>query len=790
MKKILKEIPILLLILGSFSLNAQLNLELVSSLDYEFVLNDIWGYTDTETGIEYALVGTTDGVSIVSLEDPSNPTEVQFIPGQNSIWRDIKTWGTFMYVTSDNTFEGLLIADLSTIDQDTAEWRYWSEDIAGRGDLLETHNIYIDEFGLVYLAGSNIGGLVVLDVKLRPWDPEVVRWIATPYSHDIYVRDSLIYSSEIYEGRLAVYDIGDLDNIVRVGTTTTPFEFTHNAWLSDDSRSVFTTDERANAFIGSYDLSDMDNIRELDRWRPAKTVGRGVIPHNVHVWDDYLVISYYTDGCIIVDAAKPDNLIEVGNFDTFLGGDGGFSGSWGAYPFLPSGLVLVSDRQSGLYVLQPNYVRGAYMDVTVLNDVTGEPIFNAEVEILSDEIVTPKASNLEGVVKTGKAIAGEYEIKASHPEYRTALVTGTFENGVQNSVEIRLTPKPRYSVWGEVLKEEDFAPVPFANVVVTDGFFLFETVADAEGRYQLDEVFEGPYRVYAGLFDQYVITELSLGGNLNRSYLTTPGYYDDFMFDYGWTVSGESTGAEWVKDVPILETYRGRECNPSVDLDDDFGDEAFMTGNRGGDAQFNSVEDGFTMLSSPVMDMSDWSAPVISFRPWLCTRFGDLNSYTVLASNGLDTVTLDTIRPEGQFGYWRDAMEVAIEDSVLAITAEMQVHFVAFNEVEANVVKAAVDQFYAFDSDPVTSVSEPIAVGKLQVYPNPGSEWIQISVSDSDVDPDQVVVYDLYGREVQSMPWPSGISTLRIDHDLPSGVYVVALTRDGTVQLAEKYIAH
>ena len=69
-------------------------------------------------------------------------------------------------------------------------------------------------------------------------------------------------------------------------------------------------------------------------------------------WDDYLIVSYYTEGCIVVDAAQPDNLVQVGNFDTFLGGaQGGFSGVWGAYPYLPSGLIIISDRSDGLFVL-------------------------------------------------------------------------------------------------------------------------------------------------------------------------------------------------------------------------------------------------------------------------------------------------------------------------------------------------------------------------------------------------------------------------------------------------------
>src|SRR5688572_30580117 len=82
---------------------AQLNMTQLGYLDipanHATELNGIWGYTD-ETGKEYALVGTKDGVSIVDVSVPSNPTEILFIAGANSIWREIKTNGDYAYVTT------------------------------------------------------------------------------------------------------------------------------------------------------------------------------------------------------------------------------------------------------------------------------------------------------------------------------------------------------------------------------------------------------------------------------------------------------------------------------------------------------------------------------------------------------------------------------------------------------------------------------------------------------------------------------------------------------------------
>lgn len=54
--------------------------------------NDIWGWTDSETGREYAIVCCTDGTSFVDVTDATNPTVLGFLPTHTvtSSWRDVK----------------------------------------------------------------------------------------------------------------------------------------------------------------------------------------------------------------------------------------------------------------------------------------------------------------------------------------------------------------------------------------------------------------------------------------------------------------------------------------------------------------------------------------------------------------------------------------------------------------------------------------------------------------------------------------------------------------------------
>ena len=88
------------------------------------------------------------------------------------------------------------------------------------------------------------------------------------------------------------------------------------------------------------------------------------IPYNTHfisttyeylnpIASSYLVTSYYTSGVTVIDASNPYNLQEVAFFDTSPNYSGSeFEGCWGAYPYLPSGLILASDQQTGLHILE------------------------------------------------------------------------------------------------------------------------------------------------------------------------------------------------------------------------------------------------------------------------------------------------------------------------------------------------------------------------------------------------------------------------------------------------------
>lgn len=441
----IKTLLFISLLLSATSVFAQLNTSLLGHLYYGGIdrrTSNIWGYV--ANGKEYALVGVFDGTSIVDVTDPTHPLEVQFIPGPNSTWREIKTWGKYAYVTNEVNL-GLQIIDLSNLPNEVSSY-WWEGGSFTHNDTItdsflvhKIHSLFIDEFGIVYLNGchqTSTVGLLMIDAAQNPTNPPIVGF-RNIYVHDCYARNNIAYTCDIYEGKVSIIDVNDKANLVLLAEQQTPNSFPHNAWLSNDSQTLFTTDEKSGAFVTAYNISDLSDITELDRYQSVP--GSGTIPHNTYVLDDYLVTSYYKNGFTIVDATYANNLIEVGNYDTspYAAGSG-FNGCWGVYPYLPSGNILASDIEEGLFIVAPNYVKACYLQGTVTNGATNVPLSGAYIKV--DTTYNTATSGFNGSFNTGAAVSGNYNIIVSADNFYTDTINVWLQNGEITTLNIELQP--------------------------------------------------------------------------------------------------------------------------------------------------------------------------------------------------------------------------------------------------------------------------------------------------------------------------------------------------------------
>ncbi|MEL6831403.1 MAG: choice-of-anchor B family protein [Bacteroidota bacterium] len=764
----------------------QLNMSLRSQLQYDTDANDVWGYVAPDDS-EYAIVGLRNGVSIVNVTDPDNATQVAFVPGDNSTWRDIKTYGEYAYVVTDqNTSdEGLTVIDLRNLPV-SVDFFHWTPEIEGLGQLRRCHNIYIDEFGYAYLAGCNInsGGMLFIDVFTTPGVPAYDGRGPSIYAHDVYTRDNLMYSSEINAGRMAIYDVSDKDNVVELGVRNTPFRFTHNIWLSDDGNVAFTTDERGNAPVAAYDVSNPMDIIELDQYRPTATLGTDVIPHNVHVWNDYLIISYYTDGGIIVDAARPDNLVEVGNFDTFFGNGQGFQGVWGAYPFLPSGIVLLSDIGDGLYVLEPNYVRAAYLEGLVTDAETGAQISGAEIIIQSTEEENVNFSRLDGTYGTGLAISGTYEVQFSKAGYEVLTTEATIENGEVTELDVQLIPLPRYSRGALIVEAEDGEPVEDGEIFLSDGFTDFFFQSNAIGEVVVDNVYEGTFEIYAGKWGYHtqLVGVIDIEDNSDLGVIElVRGYKDDFVTDQGWTTSadGSTRAGFWERAEPNGTFRNGSLVNPEFDIEGDLGDQCYVTGNFGFSSSDNDVDGGSVTLTSPVMELaSTYIEPVLTYSAWFVNIGGNLDdALDVFVSNGIERVQVAEL--DNPAAAWRDPVEITLSNFI-EITDEMQVEFVTSDfDPNGDLVEAGVDGFEIL-GEIIVDINEPVLQVDWNVAPNPFSSDFRLNYQlPSWEGSGQLTVLNALGQIVEQRQLKAEAASFDLGAAWPNGIYFIQMEVPG-----------
>lgn len=760
------------------------NMELVANVNFGEPGNDVWGYVDS-TGTEYAIMGTRNFTKIWSLEDPSNPIERASIPGPAGLWRDIKHFQDHLYVTSDQGDQGLLIIDMSGAPE-TITSEYWKPSLTVGGiaqPLGKCHNLYIDTLtGYCFLSGCDIGneGVLILDLNQDKTNPVHVGTVDKQYSHDSYVLNDILYSSDILAGVLSIYDVSDVTSPVFLGEQSTSRNFCHNTWTSHDGKYAFTTDERANAWLDAYDISDPNDIKFLDRYRPLETEDQGLIPHNTHYLDGFLITSWYTDGIVVLDANSPDNLIKVASYDTELVFTNGFEGAWGAYPFLPSGLVLGGDINHGLFIFQPKdfdgnlgYQRASYLEGEVTDANTGAAIPNAKIELISDQM-NEAQTGIMGTYKTGLAKAGDYMVRFTHPNYSPIELPVTLESGEVTILNAQLG---NAIMSGAVVIKENGEGASGAKVVienVEEGTSQTVT-ADDDGQWQLLTGTDITYKIHAGLWG-YLNTsmdfEFTQGASIELE--LEEGYQDDFFADLGWSSTGSSPTGRWEIGDATRITGLGFVSQTDEDIPSDIGSNYYVTGASGSGAGENDIDDGNVVLTSPAMLMGSYDAMDISFYLWFSNGGGSgapNDQVKVSVTNGSETIQLldyNTVSEQ-----WSGIFEFTVTAADIAFTDDMRIIFDAEDDDPGHVVEVGVDAFNAVGYTMPVNVNElEIDNIGLVVFPNPAREYFNVNMNTLWDGEKKMIITDNSGKVVMTKAITKEESKYNV-HSLASGIYTI-----------------
>jgi len=352
--------------------------------------NDIWGHFDLNDNREYALVGLTNGVSIVEVTDPLNPRVVNFISGQNTVWRDLKTyqyfdetrrrWMSYAYVTADAASAGTMILDLNQLPDRVVQVSSETTDTSA-------HNIYISNVDYstgvaltnrtpyMHVAGSDKQGGAFNSYSLaNPTNPiSVYKNLANSrnwYSHDVSSlwitdtrREQCVDKNndcdlllDYNEDEIVLWDKTDNAKPFNLARTTYQnVSYVHSGWWTEDKQFISVHDELDEQ---RYSLNTRVRFFAINNLRAPELAGEYIgltpaIDHNGYTRGNRYYISNYERGLVVLDITDPRNPVEAGFFDTYpIANSASFNGAWGTYPFLPSGNIVVSDINSGLYVIR------------------------------------------------------------------------------------------------------------------------------------------------------------------------------------------------------------------------------------------------------------------------------------------------------------------------------------------------------------------------------------------------------------------------------------------------------
>ncbi len=778
---------------------AQNQMTLLSQHYYTDGMSSLWGYA--AAGREYALAGVKSGLSIVDITDPTAPVELHFVPQTFSEWREIKTWGHYAYVVTEAAGEGVLIVNLENLPISIDTVHFFAN-----GQINRAHTVWTDENGFLYVMGFNNTtgtiptenrGVAIFDLNPNPMQPTPVISYGFNYAHDAFVRGNRMYIAEIYVGQMRLLDISDKTAPITLATWQTPNAFPHNAWPSDNNQYLFTTDERNGAYLASYDISDPTDVRLLDRYHAND--GSNSMPHNAHVKNDFIILSHYTDGVRVIDGHEPDALVETEFYDTSPDSGPNSRGCWGVYQNLPSGIILASDRQQGLFMVQPQYQRASYLEGYVTDALSGQAVNDVKVSILST--TAHKTTSFDGHYKFGTANAGSYTILFEKYGYQPLVVNDiSLQQALITTLNVQMQPLAPFVLQIHVAND---AGNPVANAQLqarnswadaASGNYTLTT--DNNGMAYIEGLFDDTYTITArcwGVLPQYNATYTANNANPTVNITLTRGYFDDFNADLGWQsiLSGgaDSLAGQWVRETP---NPMDGTCLTPHDLLDDVGWECYTTGNNhsGEPAELADLDDATALLRSPaITDLSYYTQQAtLKFGLWLCSNASTDADVKLMVQAERDGI-VSTLQ---QYSHTDPAInqqgwvniELPLPDWATAVTSAtppLYINLVAqANEGSTSLSDFSIDGFQIINAPTGINLPPPTNAAELTAYPTLFDRQTSIyynptsNNNNGTSDNASIQIFDVAGRLLQEAPIQPR-QTLVWGDNVPAGMYLIKM---------------
>jgi choice-of-anchor B domain-containing protein len=625
--------------------------------------NSCWGYV-SPANREYAIMGLEDGTAFVEITTPTAPVVAAFIPGPQSLWRDMKTYQNFCYAISEGG-SGIQVMNMYNIDGTTNRVTLQGIVTAdGSIPTLATHTLFVDEVsGFLYRCGGGNNGLRIYSLA-NPAVPAFVGQWTDRYVHECQV---LTYTSGPYAGKQIAFvcsggfnqtglDILDVTNKASIINLTPNRIFwsnpgySHQLWLTPDRQFAYLNDELDE---DNFNLPTRTIIINTQSLELASVVGEftnnnPAIGHNLYVKDNLIFESNYTSGLRIFCNDNPMAPVEIGYFDTRPESEGAtFNGLWNNWPFFPSGVVIGSDIERGLFVWDLN--------------VQSQPL-NISYPQGRPTLVNPLGGTTMAVAVTGCAEA------AIQPGSATLHVdTG----GGYSTLPLADLGNGQYQ-----------ATFPAAPCGQTVSYYV-------SVQNMLGQTYTDPIGAPTGAY-----TAISATG-------TDVSLEDSFELASTWTVGDPQNPDNAISGLWSLGDPEPTSAQPGDDHTPAPGTKCWVTDwHAGAGAGSFDVDGGKTTLRSPTLSSAGMTNPFLRYWRWYSNSAGSIPNADIFVvdisyDNGSTWSNLETVGPAGAgtSGGWIEATHSITPSS------QIRLRFVASDFGQGSLVEAAIDDVQIFEYD-------------------------------------------------------------------------------------------
>ncbi len=438
-------------LLGKAQIYPSLNVNLLAHIDPEKdntgfdgrKYSGCWGWYQSSKHKEYALVGTSSQTYFIDVTVPTAPVIVDSVKARHAgcTWREIKTYQNYCYIVSDdgvpNTFQ---IVDLQYLP-DSVHVVY-----EGNTYFERCHTIFVDKDKL-YCGGPTVVGFGTDNMHVyslaTPSVPVLVRKLfqdipSITYVHDMYVRNDTIYASCGSQGlQIITLTASNTFSLLASYTGYAYGGYNHSSWLTENRKTMVFADEvPAGLPAKTIDISNINNIIPVDVFKSHT----GATAHNPYIVENnWCWMSTYQDGLYLYDISNPAITTMYGFFDTspLYGVNDNFAtsayrGNWGAYPYLPSKIVITCDMQNGIFILDPD---NNYKNTVGVNEKDAQvSVFSVYPNPVKDELKISLINQENSLIKycITDVLGKEVESNSFTPTdalFKTTIFTNHLNDG-------------------------------------------------------------------------------------------------------------------------------------------------------------------------------------------------------------------------------------------------------------------------------------------------------------------------------------------------------------------------